>query len=60
METCADDSGDPFTDRAVHVVVTALVLLALLSLGGTALIYYGDSFAIPSWNERSVPAPKLF
>jgi hypothetical protein len=60
MDTCTDDTGDPFTDRGVRLVVTALVLLMLLSLGGAALIYYGDSFAVPSWSERSVPAPRLF
>lgn len=60
MQPYDDDTGDPFTDRAVRLVIAALVLLALLSLGGAALIYYGDSFAVPSWNERSVPAPKLF
>ena len=60
MNPYDDDTGDPFTDRAVRLVVAALILLALLTLGGTALIYYGASVAVPSWNERSVPGPKLF
>jgi hypothetical protein len=60
MTSYADDSGDPFTDRGMWLVMIAFLLLILLSLGGTAAIYYGDSFAVPSWNERSVPPPMLY
>lgn len=60
MASWADDTGDPFTDRGIRLVLIALVLLALVSFAATALIYYGDSFAVPSWNEHSVPPPKLF
>jgi hypothetical protein len=42
------------------LVMIAFLLLALWSVAGTAAIYYGDSFAVPSWNEHSVPPPETY
>ena len=60
MTNRVDDVGDPFTDRGMQLVMIAFLLLVLWSVAGTAAIYYVDSFAVPSWNEHSVPAPKLY
>jgi hypothetical protein len=60
MTSSADDIGDPFTNRGMQLVMIAFVLLILWSIGGMAAIYYGDSFAVPSWNEHSVPPPRMY
>ena len=36
------------------------VLFVLSQLVGLAAIYVGDEYASPSWNEHSVPPPKLY
>lgn len=41
-------------------VVAALVLWALLVVGGLVVVYYGDEVAQPAWSEESVPAPRLY
>ena len=50
------ESGDLFDSAAVWLVIALLVVTLLASIAGVLLIYYGDSVAMPSWNERSVPA----
>ena len=56
--TSAGGVGSPFEDRGMWLVVAALVLLALVTTLGLALVYYGDAVVQPSWNEHSVPAPE--
>jgi hypothetical protein len=50
-----DRDGDVFHDPGIWLVMILLALLTAVSLIGLALIYYGDSVAVPSWNERAVP-----
>jgi hypothetical protein len=53
----ADD--DVFHDPGMWIVVLLLAIFMLISIIGVGVIYYGDSYAVPSWNERSVPSPTL-
>ena len=50
---------DVFHDIGMWIVVARLALVMLISALGISLVYYGDSFARPAWNERSVPPPTL-
>ena len=49
--------GDPFTDPLMPIIGVVLILFLLASVFGLGVIYLGDSFATPSWSERSVPPP---
>ena len=49
--------GDPFTDPLMRLIGVVLILFLLASAFGFGVIYLGDSFATPSWSERSVPPP---
>jgi hypothetical protein len=51
-----DQDADVFHDLGIWIVMVLMALLMMASLVGLAAIYYGDSIAVPSWNERSVPA----
>ena len=53
-----DNSGDPFSDPLMRIVMIALLLLVIVGVFATAAIYYGDDVAVPSWNEHAVPAPE--
>jgi hypothetical protein len=57
--THVEVNADPFHDRGMWVVLLAFALLAIASLGALVAAYYGDSVAVPSWNEYSVPAATL-
>jgi len=50
------ENGDLFDSLAVWLVIALLVVTLLGSIVGLMLIYFGDSIAAPSWDERSVPA----
>jgi hypothetical protein len=50
------ETGDLFDSTAVWLVIALLVLTMIGSIAGLMLIYYGDSVAVPAWDERSVPA----
>jgi len=50
------ETGDLFDSAAVWLVIVLLVLTLIASIAGLMLIYYGDSVAVPAWDERSVPA----
>jgi hypothetical protein len=52
------ETGDLFDSLAVWLVIALLVVTLLGSVVGLMLIYYGDSIAAPSWDERSVPAAR--
>jgi hypothetical protein len=52
-------NDDVFHDVGMGIVVALLALVMLITLLGIGLVYYGDSIAVPSWNERSVPPPTM-
>ena len=51
-------------DRRVRQVVEMLLILVVLfvlsQMAGLAAIYWGDEYAVPAWDERSVPAPRTY
>jgi hypothetical protein len=53
--TLEDQDADVFHDPGIWIVMVLMALLMMEFLVGLAAIYYGDSIAVPSWNERSVP-----
>lgn len=46
--------------RGVEFFLILAVLFVLSQLAGLAAIYVGDEYTAPSWNEHSVPPPKLY
>jgi hypothetical protein len=47
--------------RRVLFVVALLALLYVVgNIAAFAAIYWGDDYAVPSWNENSVPPPKTY
>ena len=46
--------------RGVEFLLILAVLFVLSQLAGLAAIYVGDEYTAPSWNEHSVPPPKLY
>lgn len=57
--TIGGGDDDVFHDIGMWIVVALLAFVMLISLLGIGLVYYGDSYALPAWNERSVPPPIL-
>ena len=55
--TAPSDEDDVFHDPLMRVVLVILLLFTLISAIGLGVVYWGDSYAVPSWNERSVPPP---
>ena len=53
------ENGDLFDSLAVWLVIVLMVITLIGTVAGLALIYYGDSVAMPPWDQRSVPAPTL-
>ena len=53
-------NDDVFHDVGMGIVVLLLSIVMLISILGVGVIYYGDSVAVPAWDERSVPAPVLY
>jgi hypothetical protein len=50
-----------YVDRwALHAVAIAMLLTMLLFLAALVVIYWGDEYASPAWDERSVPAPRTY
>jgi TRAP-type C4-dicarboxylate transport system permease small subunit len=50
-----------YMDRwALRVIAIAALLTVLLFLASLILIYWGDEYASPAWDERSVPAPRTY
>jgi hypothetical protein len=44
----------------LHVIVMAVVLTILLFLASLVVIYVGDEYVSPAWDEQSVPAPRTY
>ena len=53
-------NDDVFHDVGMGIVVLLLTIVMLISILGVGVIYYGDSVAVPAWDEKSVPAPVLY
>ena len=45
---------------APRVIVVALLLTMLLFLASLVIIYVGDEYVSPAWDEQSVPAPRSY
>ena len=56
--TATEDNG--YVRHGVEFLLILVVLFILSQLAGLAEIYVGDEYARPSWNEHSVPPPKMY
>lgn len=55
-------SKDPRTARlwAFTVLAGAGLLAVSLFLASLVVIYFVDEYAVPAWNERSMPPPRPY
>ena len=58
-DTSQSPSGDPFEDSLMRMIVLILIVFALITALAFSVIYLGDSYAVPAWDEHSVPPPSL-
>ena len=58
MATTTEDNS--YFRHGVEILLILAVLFVLSQLAGLAAIYIGAQYTTPSWNERSVPPPKLY
>ena len=50
-----------YTERwGLHALAIAVVLAILFFLASLIVIYWGDEYASPAWDERSFPAPRAY
>ena len=50
-----------YIDRwALRAIAIAALLTVLVFLAALVVIYWGDEYASPAWNERSFPAPRTY
>jgi TRAP-type C4-dicarboxylate transport system permease small subunit len=50
-----------YMDRwALRAIAIAALLTILFFLASLVIIYWGDEYASPAWDEQSVPAPKTY
>jgi hypothetical protein len=50
-----------YVDRwGLRVMVVALLLMILLFLASLVVIYIGDEYVSPAWDEQSVPPPRTY
>ena len=45
---------------ALRAVAIAALLTILVFLASLVIIYWGDEYASPAWDEQSVPAPRTY
>ena len=45
---------------ALPAALIAALLAILFFLASLVVIYVGDEYVSPAWNERSVPAPRTY
>jgi hypothetical protein len=57
MDTTEDNA---YFRQGVEFLLILLVLFVLSQLAGLTAIYIGAQYKTPSWNEHSVPPPKLY
>jgi hypothetical protein len=55
----ASDDEDAWHDPLMRIVMVILLLATLIFVAGLGVVYWGDSYAVPSWDERSVPPPSI-
>jgi hypothetical protein len=58
MATTTEDNV--YFRQGVEFLLILAVLFVLSQLAGLAAIYIGAEYTTPSWNEHSVPPPKLY
>jgi hypothetical protein len=58
-EMATTDENGYFWQGVAFLLILA-VLFVLSQLVGLAAIYVGDEYSSPSWNEHSVPPPKMY
>jgi hypothetical protein len=46
--------------QGVEFLLILAVLFVLSQLAGLAAIYVGAEYTTPSWNEHSVPPPRMY
>ena len=56
--TVTEDTG--YVRRGVEFLLILAVLFILSQLAGLAAIYVGDEYVTPSWDEHSVPPPRMY
>jgi len=56
----ANTEENGYVRQGVEFLLILAVLFVLSQLAGLAAIYVGDEYTAPSWNEHSVPPPKLY
>jgi TRAP-type C4-dicarboxylate transport system permease small subunit len=50
-----------YIDRwALRAIVIAVMLTLLLFVAALVVIYVGDEYVSPAWDEQSVPAPRTY
>jgi hypothetical protein len=56
--TTTEDNS--YLRQGVEFLLILALLFVLSQLAGLAAIYVGAEYTTPSWNEHSVPPPKLY
>jgi hypothetical protein len=56
----APTEDNTYFRQGVGFLLVLAVLFVLSQLVGLAAIYVGDQYASPSWNEHSVPPPRMY
>ena len=50
-----------YIDRwAARAIAMAVLRTILLFLAGLVVIYVGDEYVSPAWDEQSIPAPRTY
>ena len=42
------------------MLLILVVLFVLSQMAGLAAIFWADEYAVPAWDEHSVPAPRTY
>ena len=58
MATTTEEN--PYVRQGVEFLLILALLFVLSQLLGLAAIYMGTQYTTPSWNEHSVPPPKMY
>jgi hypothetical protein len=58
MVTTTEENG--YVRRGVEFLLILAVLFVLSQLIALTAIYVGTQYTTPSWNEHSVPPPKMY
>jgi hypothetical protein len=58
MATTTEDNA--YVRQGVEFLLILALLFVLSQLVALAVIYVGTQYTTPSWNEHSVPPPKMY